>query len=113
MLINEVVDPMAQKLVALASYILGQADTSGTSKKISIDRFIDLAQDMDVNITDGQLRDLATQPPLNKLIVNVTGDEVIFAGAGESTKVTDTMTVTQAQDTVAKMADRAMPADLK
>jgi len=97
-----------QQLVALSEFLLGRADDTGAKFKISIPTFLSMASDLGVNITDSQLRDLATQEPLKNIIVNVTGDEVIFAGGGQGEKVTDTMTVTQAQDTVEKMADRAM-----
>lgn len=108
MLILEVVDPNTEKLLALSQYILGRADDTAASKKINIESFLNLAHSMGVNITDSKLRDMATQPPLSNVIVNVTDNEVVFAGAGQDTQVTDTMTVTQAQDTVEKMAQRAM-----
>jgi len=111
MLIREVTDITDQKLIALSEFLIGQAD-EGTEKTISIPGFIQLAQDLGINITDSQLRDLAEKPPLSNVIVNVTGEEVVFRGGGKDAKVTDTMTVTQAQDTVEKMANRAMPSDL-
>ena len=102
-----------QQLVALSEFLLGRADDTGASKKISIKAFLEMASDMGINITDSQLRELSTQEPLKNVIVNVTNDEIIFSGAGQSDKVTDTMTVNQAQDTVKKMAKNALPNNLK
>jgi hypothetical protein len=102
-----------QQLVALSEFLLGRADDTGAEFKISIPTFLGMASDMGVNITDSQLRDLATQEPLSNVIVNVTGDEIIFAGGGSDAKISDTMTVTQAQDTVEKMAKNALPSNLK
>jgi len=107
MRIQEFADTETQKLYAISEFLLGRADDTDTQKSISIPAFIGMARSIGLNLTDQSLRDLATKPPLNKIIVNVTDDSVIFAGAGEATKVTDKMTVSQAQDTVAKMADRA------
>jgi hypothetical protein len=103
----------SQKLYALSEFLLGRAEDSDSEKTIGIKDFLSLAKGMGLNINPSMLRDLATQPPLNSIIVNVTGDEVVFAGAGKDTKVSDQMTVTQAQDVVAKMANRALPDNLK
>ena len=109
MKIFEVTDTSKEKLVALSQFLLGRADDTDAKKSISIKAFIDIAKDMGINITnDSQLRDLAGEPPLNSVIVNVTDDQIIFSGAGESTQIGDQMTVTQAQDTVEKMAKRAI-----
>lgn len=108
MLIREVASVGNQKLMALGEFLVGRAGDTGAKKKISIDAFLSIAQGMGVNITANQLRDLAEQEPLKNIIVNITDDEVTFAGAGTDTQVTDTMSVTQAQDTVEKMAKRAM-----
>lgn len=102
-----------QQLVALSEFLLGRSDDTNTPKTISIKTFLDQASAMGVNITDSQLRDLATQEPLKNVIVNVTDEEVVFSGAGQSEKITDKMTVTQAQNTVAKMAKNALPNNLK
>jgi hypothetical protein len=63
---------------------------------------------MGVNIGDQQLRTLATQDPLKNIIQNVDADNIVLVGAGVTgDEGADTMTVDQAQDTVAGMADSA------
>jgi hypothetical protein len=113
MLIREVTDVNYQKLVALGQFLIGRAGDTDSKKTISVDAFVNMARNMGINITADQLRDLATQDPLKNTIVNVTDDEIIFTGAGEAGEMSDTMTVDQAQDTVAKMAKNALPNDLK
>jgi hypothetical protein len=108
MRICEVTDISNEKLVALGQFLMGRAGDTGSKKKISIDAFVNLAQSMGVNISADQIRDIADKPPLNNIIVNVTDNEIVFAGAGNDSQVTDTMTVKQAQDTVEKMAKRAL-----
>jgi hypothetical protein len=107
MLINEVVNVSDQKLIALTQFLIGRAVDTDAQEPTSIDSFISMANDMGVSIKADQLRDLAVKTPLNNVIANVTDDEVIFKGSGASTQANDTMTVTQAQDTVEKMAQRA------
>ena len=99
--------PSAQQLTALAEYLLGRTVDTNSSKAVRIDAFLSMAHNMGVNITDTQLRTLAGEDPLKNIIVNVTDNEIILSGAGENDAWADTMTVDQAQDTVAGMADSA------
>ena len=99
--------PSAQQLTALAEYLLGRADDEDTQHTVPIGVFLSMAHNMGVNITDNQLRTLAGEDPLKNIIVNVTDEEIILSGAGSDDAGADTMTVDQAQDTVAGMADSA------
>ena len=109
MIIREITDTSYAKLVALSQFLIGRADDTDAESTISIDAFVNIAQDMGINLSRNQLRDVVTKPPLNNVIVNVTDREVIFKGAsGESQPEDDTMSVDQAQDTVEKMAKRAL-----
>jgi hypothetical protein len=102
--------PSAQQLTALAEYLLGRADDEDTQHTVPIDVFLSMAHNMGVNITDQQLRTLATQDPLKNIIQNVDADNIVLVGAGiTGEEGSDTMTVDQAQDTVAGMADAANP----
>jgi hypothetical protein len=97
--------PTPQQLMALAEYLLGQSDDAASEKTVPITAFLSMASNMGVPITDSQLRGLASQDPLKNVIVNVTADEVVLSGAGSSDA--GTMSVDQARDTVAGMADSA------
>lgn len=97
------------KLVALGQFLLGRAGDTGAKKTISVDSFIGLARDMGIALTAKQLRDLAGQEPLNNIIANIQGDEIIFQGSEEYVPgADDTMTTDQARATVDKMAKRAL-----
>lgn len=96
--------PDVQKLAALSQFLLSRAqDTSGT-KKISVPAFLKLAANQGISLTKDSLMDLSVKPPLNSLIQNIQGDEVIFKG---DEQVSDTMSVDQARKTVDSMAKRA------
>jgi hypothetical protein len=100
--------PSAQQLTALAEYLLGRADDEDTEHTVPIGVFLSMAHNMGVNITDQQLRTLSTQDPLKNIIANVDADNIVLVGAGVTGEEgVDTMTVDQAQDTVASMADNA------
>ena len=97
------------KLAALGQFLLGRAGDTGAKKTISVDTFISLARDMGIALTASQLRDLASEEPLNNIIADVQGDEVIFQGSEEYVPgADDQMTVDQARATVDKMAKRAL-----
>jgi hypothetical protein len=100
--------PSAQQLVALAEYLLGRSDDANNDHTVPIDVFLSMAHNMGVNITDEQLRTLAIQDPLKNIVSNVDDENIILVGAGiTGDEGEDTMTVDQAQDTVAGMADSA------
>lgn len=107
MLLSEVVNPDTPKLVALTQFLTDRATDTGAKKKISIETFLSMAHNMGINISADQLKTMATKPPLDNVIVNVTDSDVIFQGAGEGTQISDKMTVSQAEKTVEKMAKRA------
>jgi len=92
------------ELAALSQFLLSRAQDTGAQKKISIAAFLELANNMGISLTDSQLRNLVQQPPLNKLVGNVTDTEVVFKGSEE---VAPNMSVDQARDTVNTMAKRA------
>lgn len=96
--------PDAEKLAALSQFLLARADDTGAQKKISVDAFLKLANNQGISLTRDQLIDMSQQPPLNNLIQNVEGEEVIFKG---DETAPDTMSVDQARATVDRMAKRA------
>ena len=108
MLIREVAgaDPDINRLVALSQFLLGRAEDTDAQKTISVGSFLNLAANMGISLTRDRLIDLIQQPPLNGVISNVQGDDVVFQGS--EAQVTDTMTVDQAQKTVDSMAKRAI-----
>jgi hypothetical protein len=107
MRLNEFVGSQNQdaRLAALAEFLVGRADDSGSSKKISTTAFINLARNMGISLNDTQLRDLSQKPPLNNIISNVTDTEIIFSGSED--EVTSGMSVDQARATVDSMAKSA------
>lgn len=94
-----------ERLTALAQFLTGRAEDQSAKKIISTRSFIAMANNMGIPITDGQLRDLSQQQPLNQLISNIDDNQIIFQGA-EDIGPTQ-MSVDQARATVDSMAKRA------
>ena len=93
-----------QKLVALGEFLLARAADTDARRKISVATFLQLANNQGINISQDQLMTMAQQPPLNNIIQDIQGDEIVFKGAEEPAP---NMTVDQAQQTVDRMAKRA------
>ena len=108
MLIREFAGDAAQsgRLAALAKFLTGRAQDKNAQKKISVPAFLNLSQNLGIAMTADQLRDMSLQAPLNGIIANVENDEITFRG-DDQPKISDQMTVDQAQKTVDTMAKRA------
>jgi len=94
-----------ERLSALAQFLLGRSEDQSAQKKISTASFIALANNMGIPLTDGQLRDLSQQEPLNQLIGNIDDKDIVFKGAEDIGPAQ--MSVDQARTTVDTMAKRA------
>lgn len=107
MLIFEVTatETNAARIAALATYHMGRDRDTGNDKPMPVAAFIKMAQNLGISLTDQQLRDMASKPPLSELIKNITDDEIVFRDGDNDTK--DQMSVDQAQKTVDKMSKRA------
>jgi hypothetical protein len=100
------------RLSALSDFLSKRAQDTGARRVYDIGAFLTLAQNMQIPLTAGQLRDLSQKPPLSNIIANIEGDDetgkVIFRG-GDGDQVAGTqMSVDQARDTVDSMAKRAI-----
>ena len=106
MLIREFQTPSVDsaKLASLAQFLIARADDTNAQKKISVPAFLKLAQGQGISLTPDVLRDMSEKPPLNNLIRNIQGDEILFKGDDTPD---DTMSVDQAEKTVDSMAKRA------
>jgi hypothetical protein len=95
------------RLIALAQFLIGRAEDTGASKKISTEAFLNLAHDMGIGISRDNLVNLASEGKLGEVIVNVTPQEVIFKGAEDITSAA-TAAPDQNQAIVKSMAKRAI-----
>ena len=111
MRINEVgngrSDDTAARLLGLAEFLLGRAKDTGGQKQISMQTFLNLAKNMQIDLTPDTLQNMASQPPLNGVFMPIEPNSGVIKFKGnESGSVP--MPVNQAQDIVAAAAKRAM-----
>ena len=111
MRINEVgngrSDGTAARLLGLAEFLLGRAQDTAGQKQISMQTFLKLAHNMQIDLTPETLQDMANQPPLNGVLMPIEPNSGMIKFKGNDSGPVP-MPVNQAQDIVAAAAKRAM-----
>jgi hypothetical protein len=111
MRINEVgngrSDDTAARLLGLAEFLLGRARDTGGQKQISMQTFLNLAHNMQIDLTPDTLQNMAGQAPLNGVFMPIEPNSGMIRFKGNDSGPVP-MPVNQAQDIVAAAAKRAM-----
>ena len=107
MLICEVADASAQKLVALSQFLLGRSQDESAKKQISTTAFIDLANSLGVTVTPDNLGDMIAQPPLSNILEPLEPNSGVVRFKGDTEAATG-MSVDQARAVVDSNAKAAM-----
>ena len=107
MLICEVADASAQKLVALSQFLLGRSQDEMAKKQISTTAFIDLANSLGVTVTPDNLGDMIAQPPLSNILEPLEPNSGVVRFKGDTEAATG-MSVDQARAVVDSNAKSAM-----
>lgn len=96
-----------ERLLALATFLKDRAQDEDARAEISQAAFIDLAQDLGVNVTPENLADMISQEPLSNMLepLEPNSDRVRFKG---NTEAQTGMTVDQARAVVDANAKSAM-----
>ena len=97
----------ALKLAALSQFLSDRAEDEAASKQISQAAFIDLAQSLDVNVTDQNLGDIISREPLSNLLEPLEPNSGIVRFKG-NTEATTGMSVDQAREVVDSNAKSAL-----
>ena len=111
MLIREFQDPDAIKLAAIGQFLLKRAEDTASVKPMNVDSFIKIAKENGINIDRERLMAMSQREPLNNIITNIEGDNIVWKGTETTTPDGETMSVDQARKKVNQMAKRAI--DLK
>ena len=102
----------ALKLAALGQFLHDRADDEAAEKEISQDAFIELAQDLGVNVTLENLGDLISREPLKNILEPLEPNSGVVRFKG-NTETTTGMDTDQARDVVDKNAKAAMKRGMK
>ena len=105
MFLFELEDPEVVKFAAIVSQLKSELDNGNIDPNWTTDKLIDYFQQNGINLDVTDLYDMIQKPPLNMLISNIQGDNVVFKG-----EETDTQNPgeTQSQEVVNQMAQSAM-----
>jgi len=99
--------PDPKSLLGLVKFLDGRANDTSAQKQISQTAFINLAQELGINITENNLADVLAQEPLSNVLepLDPNSGMVTFKGADIGPTA---MPVNRAQDIVASSAKQAM-----
>jgi hypothetical protein len=106
MLIREFAGDPAQ-LLALTTFLKDRAEDENAQAQISQAAFIDLAQSLGVNVTDTNLADMISQPPLSNVLEPLEPNSNVIRFKGNPEAATG-MSVDQARAVVDSNAKAAL-----
>ena len=102
------VDPLSTKLIVLVNQLKTDIDNGIIDpSSYTTEEFLTYLQDKgDIVLDITDLYDMIKNPPLNTVIKNIQGDQIIFKGHDETPENPDQ---SQSQQVVQQMAQSAMP----
>ena len=100
-------DGTAARLLGLAEFLMGRAKDTAGQKQISIQTFLNLAKNMQIDLTPETLQNMASQPPLDGVFMPIEPNSGMIKFKGNDSGPVP-MPVNQAQDIVAAAAKRAL-----
>jgi uncharacterized protein YfbU (UPF0304 family) len=100
-------DPLSTKLIVLVNQLKTDLDNGIIDpSSYTTDEFLTYLQDKgDIVLDITDLYDMIKNPPLNTVIKNIQGDQIIFKGHDDTTENPDQ---SQSQKVVGQMAQSAM-----
>lgn len=97
---------LSLKLSGVLHQMAGRVIDTGADSPLSLTALINKLSSMGIYVTDDQFRDMASKPPLNAIIANVSGDNVTFIGQRKDSS-SGAVVVSTTSKTLDKMAKRA------
>ena len=76
-------NPLLVSLVASTNQLMHEIERGKTKPDWTVDQLLHFYKDNDIIIDKSDLYNMIKQPPLNKYITNIQGDNVVFKGQQE------------------------------
>ena len=105
--VADIGDPEPAKLIGLVDFLSGRAQDTAAKRQIDKDTFIRLAQQLKINVTDANLQDFTSKPPLSNVLEPYDPNSGVIVFRGGDTSPTE-RPVAKAQDIVARAAKSAL-----
>lgn len=75
-------DPLIPKLIAVSDQLKTGLEDGTLPTEMTLEQFIEYLQEYDITLDPNDLYNMIKKPPLNDLISNIKGDQVVFKGFG-------------------------------
>jgi hypothetical protein len=102
--------PSPDKLLGLVEFLAGRAEDTDATKQISKDAFVQMANNLGINVNSTNLPGIIDRPPLNNVLEPFDPNSNMITFKGANIGPTQ-MPVNKAQDIVAKAAKSAARKD--
>lgn len=96
---------LSLSLSAAINQIASRVIDTGSNSKMSLTALLNKLNELGINISEQQFRDMVDNPPLNNTIASVEGDKVTFIGQRKDAN--NVIKTDQTTSTLEKMAKRA------
>lgn len=77
---GDAIDPILVRLVAATSQLKSRIDNRKAKADWSVEELLQYLKDNEVILDKSDLLNMINNPPMNNIISNIQGDEVIFKG---------------------------------
>lgn len=104
MRLYEFANPIITRLVAITDQLQNDLDQQEVGEEMSTDQLLDYLASYDIVVDKQDLYNMIKKPPLNNVISNIQGDNIIFKGYEDSDNFEP---AGDSQKVVSKMADKA------
>jgi len=75
-------DPLIPKLIAVSDQLKSDLDDGSIQPEMTLQTFIEYLQAFGITLGANDLYNMIKKPPLNQLISNIKGNQVVFKGYG-------------------------------
>lgn len=99
-------DPLTIRLIAVLGQLKSKIDAGEEKSDWKTDELLQFLDDSGIILDKSNLFDMVKTPPLNNIITNIQGDDVIFKGQEQIDP--DSQDATQDKKVVDQMAHNAM-----
>lgn len=101
-------DPQLQTLIVAVDQLKQALDAGKIQQNWTLDQLLKYFSDHNIVLDPKDIYNMVQKPPMNKVISNVQGQEVVFKGLEPSEPAAEPPPPEQSKEVVAKMAKKAM-----
>lgn len=100
--------PLASRLIAISGQLKNDVENGQIKDVWTVDKLLNYFQKYDIILDKEDLYTMIKKPPLDKVISNIKGDDVVFKDTEADTEEPANVDKKKEKDVVKKMAHKAL-----